>query len=231
MYKIKYIKMKKLIVYLMFLMPLTIVSGQNYETVKGGIGLLAGVNYQNLFGKDFFGDKLNGKGIIGFHAGVNVQIPIASEFFFQPGLLFSTKGSKIDDTDASSLINLSYIELPLNMVYKSNLGNGFIMLGFGPYAGYALKGKVTYDGLDGRIVSDVKFKNSIETGDPISQTYLKALDFGGNIFAGYEMSNGIFLQVNTQIGMVNISPNDNQNPNSEVSIKNIGFGLSLGYRL
>jgi hypothetical protein len=74
------------------------------------------------------------------------------------------------------------------------------------------------------IGSDVKFKNSIETGDPISQTYLKALDFGGNIFAGYEMANGIFLQVNTQIGMVNISPNDNQNPNSEVSIKNIGFG-------
>ena len=73
--------------------------------------------------------------IIGYHAGVNVQIPVASEFYFQPGLLFSTKGAKNVSGSVTNTTKLSYVELPLNMVYKGKLGNGFVMVGFGPYLG------------------------------------------------------------------------------------------------
>ena len=60
-------------------------------------GILGGINFQNLNGKDFLGDKLENDMIIGYHAGVNVQILLVSEFYFQPGLLFSTKGAKSVD--------------------------------------------------------------------------------------------------------------------------------------
>ena len=114
------------------------LSGQNFDNNKTSFGLLGGVNLQNLNGKDNNGDKLTNEMIIGYHIGMNVQIPIVPEFFFQPGLLFSTKGAKNNYGSLTGTYKLSYIELPLNLVYKGSLGNGYVMIGFGPYVGYAI---------------------------------------------------------------------------------------------
>lgn len=222
--------MKKIILLsFMFMFSATLFVAQSNEK-KVNFAILGGVNFQNLSGNDFNGDKLSSKGIIGFHAGVNAQMQLAPEFYFQPGLLFSTKGSEITDGSITGNYRLSYIELPLNLVYKSQLGSGFVMIGFGPYVGYAITGKANYDAGLGSVESDVEFKNVVEAGDPLTTTYFKALDIGGNLFAGYEMAGGIFIQLNTQFGMVNIHPEDNRFPGGESSLKNIGFGLSLGYR-
>ena len=73
----------------------------------------------------------------------------------------------------------------------------------------------------------------METGDPTSVTYLKAFDAGGNIFAGYELASGIFIQLDTQLGMLKINPEDNRTEpvySDKSSVKNTGFGLSVGYR-
>jgi hypothetical protein len=199
---------------------------QNTDNAKVSFAILGGINLQNLNGKDFAGDKLKNDMIIGYHAGVNVQIPIVPEFFFQPGLLFTTKGAKNSEGQTTSTYNLSYIELPLNFVYKGLLGSGFVMVGFGPYISYGIMGKVKYDGGS----ADIKFKKVVETTDPADVVYLKAFDAGANIFAGYEMSNGIFFQLNTQFGLLNINPEDKQVTNDKTAIKNTGFGLSLGYR-
>jgi len=65
-------------------------------------GLRAGVNFQNVNGKDFEGDKIEDNKLkTGFHIGVNAEIPVAPEFYIQPGVLFSTKGAK-DDANATS---------------------------------------------------------------------------------------------------------------------------------
>ncbi len=223
--------MKKLILLLCINMFTgDLILAQNEGKVKTSFAVLGGANYQNLTGKDFNGDKLSSTGIIGFHAGVNAQIPIVPQFYFQPGLLYSTKGSKITDGDVTGNYNLSYIELPLNLVYKSQLGSGFVMIGFGPYVGYGIKGKATYESSLGSVESDVEFTNVVDASDPLTTTYFKALDIGGNLFAGYEMAGGIFIQLNTQFGMVNIHPEDNRYPGGETTLKNTGFGLSLGYR-
>ena len=189
-----------------------------------GFGILGGLNLQNLNGKDSNGDKLTNDMIIGFHAGINIQIPIVPQFYFQPGLLFTTKGAK--NTNGTS-IKLSYVELPLNLVYKAQVGNGKFMLGFGPYLGFAIGGKVKPESGS---ATDIEFKKVVETSDPSSVTYLKAFDAGGNIFAGYQMAGGLFFQVNTQLGMLKINPEDKRNPDDKSSVKNTGFGLSLGYR-
>jgi len=198
-------------------------------------GIKGGVNFQNLTGKDYSGNKLENDMLIGYHAGVDVQIPIAPQFYFQPGLLYSVKGAKntttVLGTDYVSTTKISYIEMPLNLVYKALLGKGYFMLGFGPYVGYGFGGKVLTEG--GSISTDqkIKFQNVVETGDDPTVPYYKAFDIGGNIFAGYELANGIFFQFNTQLGMVKINPEYKILTDDKSVVKNTGFGLSLGYRL
>jgi len=199
------------------------------------VGILGGVNFQNLNGKNFVGDKLEYDMIIGYHAGVNVQIAIAPEFYFQPGPLFSTKGAKFVESSSTITTKLSYVELPLNLVYKGKLGTGFVMVGFGPYIGYGIGGKVIYDDGSTKIETKVIFQNTVESGDALYlyPHYFKRFDAGGNVFVGYEMANGLFFQLEAQLGMLKINPEDNRAEpfySDKSSVKNTGFGLSLGYR-
>jgi hypothetical protein len=210
------------ILILMLSVPLAIA--QNTDKAKMSFGVLGGVNFQNLNGKAVNGDKLENDMILGFHAGVNILIPLVPQFNFQPGLLFATKGAK---NTSGSAIKLSYIELPLNLVYRALVGNGKFMLGFGPYIGYAIGGKVKPESGS---ATEIEFKNVVEIGDPTSVTYFKAFDAGGNIFAGYELAGGIFLQLDTQFGMLKINPEDKRIADDKSSLKNTGFGLSIGYR-
>lgn len=193
---------------------------------KTQFAIQGGVNMQNITGKDFLGSDPENSLIPGFHAGFNLIVPVAQDIYFQPGLLYSTKGSKNTLGAARIDVNLSYIELPLNLLYRSRLGGGKILLGFGPYAAYALSGNTTI----GEIKSDIEFKNTVESGDPIMQVYMKAFDAGAGVYAGYETSVGLFLQLNTQLGLLKINPEDKRITNDKASLKNTGFGLSLGYR-
>lgn len=221
-------KTRKISIILILLLSVTFAFAQGNG--KSAFGILGGVNLQTFNGKDYSGDKLENEMVIGYHAGVNVLIPVAPEFYFQPGLLFSTKGAKNVTGLITSTYSISTIELPLNLVYRGSLGNGFIMVGFGPYVSYGIMGKAKFEVGALSYESDVEFKNVVEIGDPLTITYFKALDAGGNVFVGYEMAGGIFIQLNTQIGMLNIQPEDKRLPGNESVIKNTGFGLSIGYR-
>lgn len=189
------------------------------EKTKMSVGILGGINFQNLNGKLSSGDKLENDMLLGFHGGVNVQIPIAPEFYFQPGLMFSKKGAKntytIMGAEFTNQIKINYVEMPLNLVYKGAIGNGFVMLGFGPYLAYGISGKQIFEG------KSITFERGVD---------FNAFDAGANIFAGYEMSSGLFLQLDTQFGMLNIYPENKNSLNDQSTAKNTGFGLSLGYR-
>jgi hypothetical protein len=208
--------------------PLAIA--QSTDKAKISFAILGGINLQNLNGKDNNGDKLTNDMIIGYHIGINIQIPVAPQLFFQPGLLFTTKGAKNTYGSLTSTYKLSYIELPLNVFYKALLGKGYFMLGFGPYIGYGIGGKVITEGGSLTLETDIEFKNVVETGDPLLVAYFKAFDAGGNIFAGYELASGIFCQLNAQLGMLKINPVYDWVNNDKTSYKNTGFGLSIGYR-
>ncbi len=221
-------KLLSLAIILLLTAPMAI--GQTAEKSRTSLGILGGANFMNLTGKDHSGDKLSNDLLVGYHAGINIQIPLVRQFFFQPGLLFSTKGAKNTSGSVTSTTRISYFEMPLNFVYKGKLGNGYVLLGFGPYIGYGVGGKVTVTGGDLSYNGDVVFQNSVELSDPILDTYVKSFDAGGNIFAGYEMAGGLFFQFNTQLGMLKINPENAWFSNDEASVKHTGFGLSLGYR-
>lgn len=196
-----------------FILSMTV---QAQEGVR--FGVLGGVNFQNINGKDADGDKIENDLKPGFHAGVNAILGVAPEFYLQPGILFSTKGCKFEDSDVK--LNVSYLEIPLNFLYRGELGSGFVLVGFGPYLGFGLSGKVKDD--DGNSI-DVKFSNDAGSNGTIT---MKRFDAGANVFAGYELSSGIFFQLNTQLGLLGINP---ETSGSE-TWKNTGFGLSAGYR-
>ncbi|HEY9364432.1 MAG TPA: porin family protein [Chitinophagaceae bacterium] len=181
-------------------------------------GIRAGVNFQNVNGENTNGDKLDNKIKTGFNAGITADIPVAPDFYFQPGLLYSAKGAKLENTDDGKL-SLNYVELPLNFLYKPVLGTGKLLMGFGPYLAYGIGGKVENAGLE----ADVKFKK--EAGNEANTVYYKPLDAGANLLFGYEFSNKVSAQLNAQLGLVNINAYDN-----DAKYKNTGFGVSLGYK-
>ena len=188
-------------------------------------GIRAGVNFQNLNGK-FADQDLENKLKTGFNVGVNAEIPIAPEFYLQPGLLFTTKGAKADNDDDTK-VNISYLELPVNFLYKPVLGAGKLLLGFGPYAGYALGGKIKNDNTD----IDLEFESELSGAETAKYGYtFKRFDFGANFLAGYEFSNNLSVQLNAQLGLTNISPKLAGANSSDYKTKNTGFGVSLGYR-
>jgi hypothetical protein len=190
------------------------------EVKAQGFGIRAGVNFQNMTGKDDDGDKLDNKLSTKFSAGLNYEIPIATDYFVQPGVMYYMKGAKIE---GDSVVNLSYVEIPVNFLYKPMLGAGNMLLGFGPYVGFGIGGKIKPE--SGNDI-DIEFGNSI---DPLDPPTFRRMDAGANLMAGYEFSNKFSFQINAQLGLVNIAPEVNGS-SSQASIKNTGFGLSLGYR-
>lgn len=215
---------------LVLVLSTTLTFAQYGEETRTSFGILAGVGLQNLNGKDMSGDKLDNKMVFAYHVGVNVQFPIAPQFYFQPGLTFGTKGGKNETGNTTSTYNIYYLELPLNLLYKARLGSGYIHLGFGPYLGYGIGGKASVKNGSVTVDSDIEFKKELEIGDSLTTAYFRPFDAGANIFFGYETSAGLFAQLNAQLGMLNVNPDDNRLPDNDYAIKNTGFGLSIGYR-
>ena len=206
----------------------TMVAAMSYAQTT--FGVRAGVNFQNINGKDESGEKLTNDMIVGFNAGVNAEIPVAPDFYFQPGLLFSTKGAKESVEGYTTQINLSYVELPLHLVYKPLLGKGHLILGFGPYVAYGVTGKVKMDIGGTETEYDVKFKNKVTSSDDDDVFYTKGLDAGADLFAGYEFPFKVSVQLNTQLGLLNLEPDYEGDSGDKAVVKNTGFGISVGYR-
>lgn len=187
-------------------------------------GLRGGINFYSNSTKDADGDKAETKLITGFNIGANAEIPVGIDFFVQPGILFTTKGGKSKENDTKTVI--SYIEIPVNFLYKADLGSGKVLLGFGPYLAFGVGGKMEAPNGD---EVDVKFTNEVQADDPVAY-YLKRMDAGANFLAGYEWASRFSVQLNAGLGLANIQPKVEGFDIGESSIKNTGFGVSVGYR-
>ena len=213
-----------------------ILQAQQKINLRGStsFGLRAGVNFQNINGKDENGDKLENDILTGFNIGINAEIPVGVDFYFQPGLLYTIKGAKSEEVILGETINgkmkISYLELPLNFLYKPELGTGHLLLGFGPYVALGVSGKATYKGGGSSLESDIKFKNKVMNTDADDVVYVRPLEAGGNLLAGYEFANRISFQLNTQLGLTKINPEYEGFPDDKTSAKHTGFGFSLGFR-
>jgi hypothetical protein len=187
-------------------------------------GIVAGPNFSSLRTKNMFGNSgtETSKLIVGVRAGVTVDIPLADEFFIGTGLLYAGKGGKEKD-NIDFKTHISYLQLPIEFMFKPEVGNGNLVLGVGPYLAYGLGGK--YKGTLGSItVEDKVFDDGVNK--------LKRFDAGGTLQVGYEMKNGFYVGLNADLGMVNvIDAKDLLSPVvNDRSVKNASFGVSVGYK-
>jgi len=205
------------------LMLLLFVTTQSFAQLK--FGVKAGLNLANMVNKDK--DETYSKDYkskIGFHLGATAEISISEKFAIEPGLLFSTKGFKIEESGVKMTFNLNYLEIPINAVYKIDLGSAKILINAGPYLGYAISGKAKADKAVLGDNGDSK-EQKIEIGNDKEKSDIKPLDFGLNIGAGVEIK-GITIGLQYGLGLANLSPyTDN-----DAKMNNKVIGISVGYK-
>jgi hypothetical protein len=203
-----------------------VIAGLLFSTdgfAQTSYGVKAGIDFYNMTIKS---PSENTTMVIHPDIGVYADLPIADEFFIRPELALIGKGTKI--TDGNTKLHVSYLELPVSFLYKGDLSGGKVLVGLGPYIALGVVGKAKYnDGSSNKI----KFKNTItQAEDNSNNWYVKPFDFGGKVYAGYELKNGISVTLESSLGLTNIEPEISGESNNQTA-KNVGFGLNVAYRI
>jgi hypothetical protein len=164
-------------------------------------GAKAGINIATLGGDDL-DDAEGKKSNTGFYFGGLVNIPLSSNFAFQPELIYSAKqGLEFDDDGDEVNLNLNYINIPLMLQYMSN---GFVVEA-GPQIGFNISSKYKTMGIE------VDFDDAI-----------KGIDFGANFGLGYITNSGFGFNARYNLGLSNIAEEDGD-------IKNRVFQVGVVY--
>ncbi len=205
-------------------------------------GIRAGGNLYNVIAKNNFGNNAydNPKLNKGFHLGVTYDLQLGENFALQPAAVFTTKGYRIlrqeETYSIQSNMRPYYIEVPLNILFTPELGNGKLILGAGPYVAYGIGGKGKYhrkDLIQGVVIADVQNADLQHVNDfaDVKEgkwTYARPLDFGIQVVEGYRFNNQFYFQLMGQLGLSNLRPRTN-GLTPDGRLKNIGMALSLGY--
>lgn len=205
------------------------------------VGVRAGLNLSHISLVNEAGEKQHTDLIPRLQIGLTVDIPLSMDLYLQPGAFYSGKGFKQDGgwiiADGNVFkAKADYVEVPINLVYRSQFRAGNLMLGAGPYVGYGIGGKWEGEGqiLVGDIIlsessGDIIFKKDIKDGEYGNYLYGKPWDYGINVLVGYEFLQRIPVQLNAQWGIANLAPDIDGNP-QDGSIRNRSYGISVGYR-
>src|SRR5688572_11219736 len=64
---------------------------QTKDAARTSFSIRAGANFQNLNGEEADGTKLEYKMATKWHIGVEADIPVGTDFYLRPGLIFNNK--------------------------------------------------------------------------------------------------------------------------------------------
>lgn len=199
---------------------------------KVTVGIRTGYNFYTIHGRYAGGENFWLKTEDGIHVGADVEIPIGTNVYLQPGILYNQKGANFDDyfyvwKEYHGDVKLSYLEFPLNFVFKPEVGSGRLILGAGGFIG---KGIGREAGVDEGMVA-VKFKKDVDSADLLQTPFIyRPWDAGANFMAGYQFANKLFLQANGQVGLKRINPPIEGRWDGKNKHRTIGVSMSIGYR-
>ena len=202
----------------------------------------AGVNLANVTITDG-GAVDDAKTLTSFQVGFIGNIPITPFIAFQPGVVFTGKGTKsqsgstTDNTYYRATSNPYYIEIPANIVFKSgSSGYTRFFAGAGPYLGIGIAGKVKSDGKV--LGTSFHSEKSIEwsNDDPSTLNYeegagfgiMKRFDYGLNGTAGIETKSAV-ISVNYGFGLAKLQSGSNSSADDKN--KNRVLSFTVGFRL
>ena len=191
----------------LFILAIAIAATGSVNAQDVKIGAKVGLNLANITG-DFDGDDLDAK--TGFNLGVFAEISLSDKLIFQPELLFSTQGAKLEETNYNYSLKLNYLNIPLMIKYAVT---DKFALELGPQVGFLLSAneEETFNGETASDEEDVK-------------DYFKSIDFGLNFGASFDVSEKIIIGARYNLGLSNISDIE------DINVKNSLFSLSVGYR-
>lgn len=218
--------MRKLRVLMFFISGVISILGSFAQTFE----IKTGVNLSTMLSKDdrstYSGDyTLTPRLFI----GVTMEFPINQIFSFETGLLFSSKGYKLDSDyrlyeDSESFHRyqnaiLNYIDIPLSLKTVTTFLRFPIYGMIGPYLGIGLNGKTITNEFSDGVTERKEYKHQMG-----SDGSWKRFDYGLQAVAGIVIGKFDF-GLNYAYGLANISQHS---PHVE---KNRIIGLTLGYIL
>lgn len=207
----------------MFLIAALAVFGMSQSDAQVKFGVKAGPQLTNFAGSDVEESDMK----FGFNVGGYANIRFSEQLAFQPELLYSLQGAKNEETyeefgityHEENNMHLSYIQVPLMMKWYAYDGLNFE---FGPQVGFNIAAKAKGEST----VTDGDSSITTEYDDDIDN--ISTVDFGVNIGAGYEMSNGLNFGLRYGRGLTSISDIEDDN-GDKAKVFNSVISLGVGY--
>ena len=202
----------------------------------------AGVNLANVStSSDGNIDKANM--LTSFQVGLVGDIHVTSLLYFQPGIVFTGKGSKIEigrpeeNLYAKQTSNPFYIEVPANLVIKLPFNSeSHFFIGAGPYGAIGVAGKAKTDmtvlGFNSNSENSIKFSNddpsTFGEEEGVGLGVLKRFDYGVNGIIGIE-GKKLVLSAGYGLGLAKLQSgtNSSQDNNNKHRVLSFTVGVKL----
>jgi hypothetical protein len=201
---------------------------------KSSAIIRGGVNLANVSNKDN-GSYNDANSLTSWQAGIIGDFEVTSFFAIQPGLLYTGKGIKWQNGQSGQAgyqklsFNPQYLELPVNLVFKTPPASARFFAGAGPYVAMGIGGKFKGDGV-------INFERKIEWSDddPLTSEEegagafrAKRFDYGINALVGVELSN-LVISANYGLGLAKIQ--SGANSSNDDNNKHRVLSFTLGYK-
>jgi hypothetical protein len=202
----------------------------------------AGINLANVSVTDN-GRVDDAKMLSSFQIGIMGDIKLADILSLQPGVLYTGKGSKVQNGEPGTngyykqTFNPFYVEVPVNLVFKTPAaaGNRFFV-GAGPYIAIGVNGKAKTEGQT--VLGSYSAERSIEFSNDDPTTFdqeegagfniVKRFDYGLNGTAGVETKSFV-LSANYGLGLAKLQSGSNSSADNNNKHRVLSF--TLGFRL
>jgi len=215
-----------------FLIIVLLITSTCVFAQKIGFGIQGGVNMASINPIPPQSPEAISQSRATFQLGATFDFKFTN-FNIEPGLFLSGKGNTSKSVQnfvsnganvpyyQANSTNVTYIELPVNVLYKHNLKLGTVYLGAGPYVAYAIWGsyttKATMNDYYKRVSStDVVFGSGNDQ--------LNRVDFGANVLGNIVLNNGLKLGLNYGLGLSNLSNTGSKSQNRVLSVL-IGYTI------
>ena len=164
-------------------------------------------------------DVISTNSVTTYNLSVIVEKPFKNSFYLQSGLGVIGKGVITYENAQTATYKLTYLDIPLNLLYKFNLpGSGKLYVGAGPYLSIGLSGNVQFENTNNTSGQSLEFGNAHD---------YKRLEGGINFTSGFELNNHLTFNTSYELGINNLATDD-ATDNVSV-IRNRVFSVGLGF--
>jgi hypothetical protein len=203
------------------------------------IGFQAGYTGSSTQVKDASGKKRNTDQLRSWHFDMLFNVPVrgVDNLYVQPILRYITKGTYLTPnsiaqgsyTESTYRLNLHYLEVPLNVLYKVPVQQSRFVLGAGPYAAYSLNGTYNVNVIqNGQYLKTSRQGVNYDERDAFvapGSTDLSRWDAGVNVLVGFELTGLLTVNANYAYGLTNLDHSHVAN------LTNRYLGVSVGILL